>query len=203
MQQSPWEANRFAASQEIPCIYGTWNFIPNLQVPATCPYPELPRSSPSPHFLTIHLNIILPCMSGSPQWSHSLRFPHQNLVHASHFPQMHYMPHPSHSSWFYHSHNIGCFVYPKFYYQCTDKPWCLLHSSVFPTWNCLDICKTVITLSTFMFVLSLGTLSHLILSFDPACKHFDGHDLLFFLSRHLRYMSQSETSLSESGSSIN
>jgi len=71
----------------------------------------------------------------------------------------------------------------------------VLHSSVFPTWNCLDICKTVITLSTFMFVLSLGTLSHLILSFDPACKHFDGHDLLFFLSRHLRYMSQSETSL--------
>jgi len=57
----------------------------------------------------------------------------------------------------------------------------VLHSSVFPTWNCLDICKTVITLSTFMFVLSLGTLSHLILSFDPACKHFDGHDLLFFL----------------------
>ena len=27
MEQSPWEANRFSASQEIPAFYGTWRFI--------------------------------------------------------------------------------------------------------------------------------------------------------------------------------
>jgi hypothetical protein len=45
-------------------------------------------------------------MPGSPQWSLSLRFPHHNPVHTS-TPHMHYMPSPSHSSQFYHSHNIG------------------------------------------------------------------------------------------------
>jgi len=34
-----------------------------------------PVSTPS-HFSTIHLNIILPSKSGSPQWALSLRFPH-------------------------------------------------------------------------------------------------------------------------------
>jgi hypothetical protein len=34
-------------------------------------------------------------------------FPHQNPVYTSPLPHMHYMPCPSHSSWFYHPHNIG------------------------------------------------------------------------------------------------
>jgi hypothetical protein len=36
-------------------------------------------------------------MPGSPQWSLSLRFPHQNPVQASPLPHLSYMPRPSHS----------------------------------------------------------------------------------------------------------
>ena len=72
--------------------------LPHSQVPATCPYPEPARSCPYPtsHFLKIHLNIILPSVSGSPQWSLSFRFPHQIPVQASPLPHMHHMPRPSH-----------------------------------------------------------------------------------------------------------
>ena len=59
--------------------------LPNSHVPVICPYPEPAWSSPYPtsHFLKIYLSIILPSASGSPHWSLSLRFPHQNPVHAS------------------------------------------------------------------------------------------------------------------------
>jgi hypothetical protein len=80
-----WEANRFAASQEIPRIL--WNpedSLPHTQVPATCPYSQPARSSPHPHIP--HLNIILPSTPGSPKLSVTLRFPHQNRVYASTLP---------------------------------------------------------------------------------------------------------------------
>ena len=65
-----------------------WGSLLHSQVPATCPYPEPARTSPSPHptFLKIHLNIILPSTPGSCKWSLSLRFPHQNPVYASPLP---------------------------------------------------------------------------------------------------------------------
>ena len=76
--------------------------LPYSQAPATCPYLEPTPSSPHNPFplLKIHLNIILPSTSRSPQWSLSLRFPHQNLVHTSPFLHTCNMLRPSHSSRF-------------------------------------------------------------------------------------------------------
>ena len=61
---------------------------------------------PTSYFLKIHLNIILQSMPGSPKWSLSLRFPHQNPVYASPLPYTRYMPRPSHSSRFDYPNNI-------------------------------------------------------------------------------------------------
>ena len=110
MQHSPSEANRFSASQEIPHIF----LDPKVQYRIhKCP-PSVPILSqfdpihtPTSHFLKINLNIILPSTPGSPEWSLSLRFPHQNTSYASPLPHAHYMPRPSHSYWFDHPHNIG------------------------------------------------------------------------------------------------
>jgi len=69
------------------------------QVPAYCPYPEPTRyTTPTYHFMKIHLNSILPSMPGSPKWSPSFRFHHQNPVQASPLPHTHYMPYLIH--WF-------------------------------------------------------------------------------------------------------
>jgi len=111
MEQRPsWEANRFSASQEIPRIL--WNpkvhYRSHKRPPPVPILSQLdPVHSPTSHFLKIHLNITLPSRSGSPRWSLSFRFPHQNPVYASHLPHTRYMPRPSHSSRFYHPNNIG------------------------------------------------------------------------------------------------
>ena len=111
MVQSPsWEANWFAASQEIPCIsrnpkvhYHTHKrppLVPILGQPN-------PVHIPTSHLLEIHPNIIHPFTPRSPQWSLSLRFPHQDPTRAPLLTHTRHIPSPSHSSRFYHPHNIG------------------------------------------------------------------------------------------------
>ena len=83
--QSPsWEANWFAASQEIPRIsrnpkvhYRTHKRPPPVSVLGQ----PNPVHIPTPHLLQIHPNIIHPSTPRSPQWSLSLRFPHQDPTH--------------------------------------------------------------------------------------------------------------------------
>ena len=103
----------FAANQEIPRIlwnpkvdYGTHKRPPPVPILSQL---HLVPTTPS-HFLKIHLNIILPSMSWSPQWYLSLRFPHQNPVHTSPFLHTCHMPRPSHSSILNIFNYVFCFA---------------------------------------------------------------------------------------------
>jgi len=79
MVQSPsWEANRFAASQEIPRVsrnpmvhYRTHRRLPPVSILGQ----PNPVHIPTSQLLKIHPNIIHPSTPRSPQWSPSLRFP--------------------------------------------------------------------------------------------------------------------------------
>jgi len=82
MVQSPsWEANWFAAIQEIPRIsrnpkvhYRTHKRPPTVRILGQPNSVHIPTS----HLLEIHPNIIHSSTPRSPQWSISLRFPHQD-----------------------------------------------------------------------------------------------------------------------------
>jgi hypothetical protein len=82
MEQSPsWEAN-----QSLQLFKKFPTFLWKLKVlyrTHKCPPRILSQLQPVPttpsNFLKIHLNIILPSTSGSPQWPLSLRFPHNTL----------------------------------------------------------------------------------------------------------------------------
>ena len=111
MVQSPsWEANWFAASQVIRRIsrnpnvhYRTHKRPPPVSILGQ----PTPVQIPTSHLLEIHPNIIHPSTPRSPQWSLSLRFPHQDPIRPPLLPRTRHMPCPSHSSRFYHPHNIG------------------------------------------------------------------------------------------------
>ena len=85
MMQSPsWEANWFAVNQEIPRIsrnpkvhYRTHKRPPPVSILGQ----PNPVHIPTSRLLEIHPNIIHPSTPRSPQWSLSLRFPHQDPLH--------------------------------------------------------------------------------------------------------------------------
>ena len=101
IEQSPsWEANRFSASQEIPCIL--WNRKVHYRIhKSPPPVPILSQINPAhastSHFLKFHFNIKLPSTPGSTKWSIFLRFHHQNSVYTSPLPHTCYISRPSHS----------------------------------------------------------------------------------------------------------
>ena len=83
VQSTSWEANWFAASQEIPRISGN----PKVHYcthkhPPPVPIPGQPNPVhiPISHLLEIHSNTIHPSTPRSPQWSPSLRFHHQDPI---------------------------------------------------------------------------------------------------------------------------
>ena len=82
MVQTPsWEANWFAAIEEIPRISRNPK-VHYRTIKRQPPVPILgqpnPVHIPTSHLLEIHHNIIHPSTPRSPQWSPSLRFPHQD-----------------------------------------------------------------------------------------------------------------------------
>ena len=109
MQSPPWEANWFAATQEIPRIsrnpkvhYRTHKRPPPVSILGQ----PNPVHIPTFHLLEIHPNIIHPSTPSSPQWSPTLRFPHQDPIHPWLLTHTCHMPSPSHSSRFYHNNSF-------------------------------------------------------------------------------------------------
>ena len=92
--------------KKFPAFHGTRRFITALTgVRQLSLFWASPIQSIS-HLLEIHPNIIHPSTPRFPQWSPSLRFPHQDPIHPLLLTLTRHMPSPSHSR-FYHPHNIG------------------------------------------------------------------------------------------------
>ena len=97
--------------KNFPAFHGTRRFITALTsihhlslswaspIQSTYPHPT--------HLLEIHPNIIHPSTPRSPQWSLSLRFPHQDPICPPLLTHTCHMLSPSHSSRFYHPLNNG------------------------------------------------------------------------------------------------
>ena len=95
--------------KKFPAFHGTRRFITAL---TSVLHLSLSWASPIqsiyPHPTSWRPILIFPPSTPmSPQWSPSLRFPHQDPIHPPLLTHTRHMPCPSHSSRFYHPHNIG------------------------------------------------------------------------------------------------
>ena len=110
-EQSPsWEANRFSASEEIPCIW--WNLKVHNRI-HKCPPPvpilsQLdPDHTPHPTSWSSILKLSSHLCLGLPSGVFPSGFPTKTLYMPLLSPHTQYMPRPAHSSRFYHPNNIG------------------------------------------------------------------------------------------------
>ena len=137
MVHSPsWEATCFAASQEIPRI--SWNLKVHYHTHKRPP-PVPIRGQPNPvhiptsHLLVIHPNIIHPSKPRSPQWSLSLRYPHQDSIRPLSSPiratcPAHLIPCKYFLTWmFYREGLLAPHPTPKL----EDHPLSAVHDSLF------------------------------------------------------------------------
>ena len=94
--------------KNFPAFHGTRKFITALTNVRHFPILGQPNTVhiTTSHLLEIHPYITHPSTPRSPQWSPSLRFPHQNPTHPPLLAHTRHMPSPSHSSRFYHPHKI-------------------------------------------------------------------------------------------------
>jgi hypothetical protein len=114
--------------------------LPCSQKLATGPCPE-PAESSSPHHPYIpkfHLNVILPLMPRSSQWSLPFGPPNQNPVNTSPLPPASHMSRPSHPPWFNHGNNIPLGIQAMKFIIMQFYPW-----SVFLPIRCLSICSSL------------------------------------------------------------
>ena len=134
MMQSPaWEANWFAASQEIPRIsrnpkvhYRTHKRPPTVSILGQPNLVHIPTS----HLLEIHPNIIHPSTPRSPQWSPSLRFRKQDPIHSPLLTHTHLVHAHLQQRLKYNTNQIS--VWPDFSFPLTTVNYLQLWSSL---WN--------------------------------------------------------------------
>jgi hypothetical protein len=111
IEQSPWVANRFSASQEIPHIL--WNPKVHYRLQKRPPsVPINPVHTPTSHFLNIHLILSFHLRLGLPSGLFPSGFPIKTLY--TPLPHTCYMPRPSNFSLFIHSKpwHVAELLYP-------------------------------------------------------------------------------------------
>ena len=103
--------------KKFPTFHGTRKFITALtSVRQTVSILGQPNAVhiPTSYLLEIHLNNIHPSTPRSPQCSLLLRFPHQDPIHPTFLTHTGHMASPSHSSRFYHPHNMQSPPFPRY-----------------------------------------------------------------------------------------
>ena len=161
---TPWcrvlleRANWFAASQEIPRIsqnpkvhYRTHKSPPPVPILGQLNPVHIPTS----HLLEIHPYIINPSKPRFPQWSLSLRFPHQDPIHPLSSPILATCP-----AHFILLHFITHTILGEEYKSFSSSLCSLLHSPVTSSLLGLNILLNTIFSNTLSFLSSLNVSDH-------------------------------------------